>query len=198
MLGGPGVGKGTQCANIVRDYGFVHLSAGDLLREEQNREGSEFRELINTYIREGNIVPMEVTVALLENAIKDAISNKGKSKFLIDGFPRKLDQAYKFEHDVCESLFTLFFDCTEDVMLQRLLKRAETSGRADDNIESIKKRFATFKETSCPVVEYFRAQGKVVDVNATDTVEGVYAQVQKALKDKLNAPLTDNDYSPLS
>ena len=56
VLGGPGVGKGTQCANLVRDYGFVHLSAGNLLREEQNRDGSEFGELIKTYIREGNIV----------------------------------------------------------------------------------------------------------------------------------------------
>jgi len=56
VLGGPGAGKGTQCANLVRDYGFVHLSAGDLLREEQNREGSEFGELIKTYIREGKIV----------------------------------------------------------------------------------------------------------------------------------------------
>lgn len=56
VLGGPGAGKGTQCANLVRDFGFVHLSAGDLLREEQNREGSEFGELIKTYIREGKIV----------------------------------------------------------------------------------------------------------------------------------------------
>jgi UMP-CMP kinase len=56
VLGGPGVGKGTQCTNLVKDYGFVHLSAGDLLREEQNRDGSEFGELIRTYIKEGKIV----------------------------------------------------------------------------------------------------------------------------------------------
>ncbi|KAF8542071.1 adenylate kinase-domain-containing protein [Trichophaea hybrida] len=187
VLGGPGAGKGTQCANLVRDFGFVHLSAGDLLREEQNREGSEFGELIKTYIREGKIVPMEVTVALLENAMKDAIAKKGKYKFLIDGFPRKLDQAHKFEDEVCPSAFTLFFDCPEEVMLQRLLKRGETSGRIDDNIDSIKKRFRTFKETSYPVVEYFKEQGKVVNVNATDTPDGVYAQVKKELKEKLGA-----------
>jgi len=185
VLGGPGAGKGTQCANLVRDFGFVHLSAGDLLREEQNREGSEFGELIKTYIREGKIVPMEVTVALLENAMKDAIATKGKYKFLIDGFPRKLDQAHKFEDEVCPSAFTLFFDCTEETMLQRLLKRGETSGRIDDNIDSIKKRFQTFKDTSYPVVEYFRGQEKVVDVNANDSPEGVYAQVKKQLKEKL-------------
>jgi UMP-CMP kinase len=206
VLGGPGAGKGTQCANLVRDYGFVHLSAGDLLREEQDRQGSEFGELIKMYIGEGKIVsllsypseheepgtianrtqvPMEVTVALLENAMKDAITNKGKSKFLIDGFPRKLDQAYKFEDEVCQSRFTLFFDCSEEVMLKRLLKRGQTSGRIDDNIETIKKRFQTFKETSYPVVEYFRKQGRVVDVVATDTPETVYEQVKRELKDKL-------------
>ena len=86
---------------------------------------------------------------------------------------------------MCPSAFTLFFDCTEEVMLGRLLKRGETSGRIDDNIESIKKRFWTFKETSYPVVEYFREQGKVIDVNATDTPENVYAAVKLQLKEKL-------------
>ncbi len=83
VLGGPGAGKGTQCANLVRDYGFTHLSAGDLLRAEQDREGSEFGQMIKEYIREGKIVPMEVTVQLLENAMMD--KNKGLGRFLIDG-----------------------------------------------------------------------------------------------------------------
>ena len=86
VLGGPGAGKGTQCANLVRDYGFRHLSAGDLLRAEQDREGSEYGEMIKKYIREGDIVPMEVTVKLLENAMKEDIKDKhGKGSFLIDG-----------------------------------------------------------------------------------------------------------------
>ena len=83
VLGGPGAGKGTQCANLVRDYGFVHLSAGDLLRAEQDREGSEFGDMIKDNIREGKIVPMEVTVQLLENAIQ--AEDGGVGRFLIDG-----------------------------------------------------------------------------------------------------------------
>ncbi|KAL7275067.1 bifunctional uridylate/adenylate kinase [Rhizina undulata] len=187
VLGGPGAGKGTQCANLVRDYGFVHLSAGDLLREEQNRPGSEFGELIKTYIKDGKIVPMEVTVVLLENAMKEAIATQKKTKFLIDGFPRKMDQALKFENDVCESKFVLFFDCPEEVMLKRLLKRGETSGRIDDNIESIKKRFRTFVETSYPVVKYFEKKGKVVKLDATASPDGVYSQVKKSIADKLKS-----------
>ncbi len=85
VLGGPGAGKGTQCANILRDYGFKHLSAGDLLREEQDRKGSEFGDMIKEYIREGKIVPMEVTVQLLENAMGRAMEEEKKHTFLIDG-----------------------------------------------------------------------------------------------------------------
>lgn len=87
VLGGPGSGKGTQCAKLVRDYAFGHLSAGDLLREEQDREGSEFGEMIKEYIREGKIVPMEVTIQLLENAMGRLMDDEGKHKFLIDGKP---------------------------------------------------------------------------------------------------------------
>jgi UMP-CMP kinase len=85
VLGGPGAGKGTQCSNLVTDYGFKHLSAGDLLREEQDRPGSEFGEMIKTYIKEGTIVPMEVTIQLLENAMKHTMEKEKKSLFLIDG-----------------------------------------------------------------------------------------------------------------
>ena len=83
MLGGPGAGKGTQCANLVSDYGFVHLSAGDLLRAERD-SGSPDGEMITQFINEGKIVPVEVTV----NLIKKAMAQSGGSKFLIDGFPR--------------------------------------------------------------------------------------------------------------
>ena len=85
VLGGPGAGKGTQCANLVKDYGFSHLSAGDLLRAERERPGSQFGEMIQTHLKEGTIVPMEVTVQLLENAITEKIEGSGIGKFLIDG-----------------------------------------------------------------------------------------------------------------
>ena len=86
VLGGPGAGKGTQCARLVADYGFTHLSAGDLLRAEQQRPGSQFGELIRDYIKNGQIVPMEVTVQLLENAMRNSMEGENKKGlFLIDG-----------------------------------------------------------------------------------------------------------------
>lgn len=103
----PRLGKGTQCGLLVKEFNFCHLSAGDLLRAEQDRPDSEYGDLIRTCIREGNIVPMEVTIKLLENAMQAALQSKsgsgwedGKGRFLIDGFPRKMDQALKFEEDV--------------------------------------------------------------------------------------------------
>ncbi|KAG8630125.1 hypothetical protein KVT40_001744 [Elsinoe batatas] len=179
VLGGPGAGKGTQCANLVRDYGFAHLSAGDLLRAEQDRPGSQFGDMIRTYIKEGTIVPMEVTIQLLENAMKEKMDKDGNRMFLIDGFPRKLDQATKFEEAVVKSKFTLFFDCPEEEMEKRLLERGKTSGRDDDNIESIRKRFKTFVETSMPVVDMFEKDGRVVKVGATKSPEEVYKEVHE-------------------
>ncbi|PWY77178.1 UMP-CMP kinase [Aspergillus sclerotioniger CBS 115572] len=195
ILGGPGSGKGTQSTNLVRDYGFTHLSAGDLLRAEQIRTGSQYGDLIKTYIREGKIVPMEITVALLSNAMADALAANSnltpgfKPRFLIDGFPRKLDQAVFFEDTVCPSEMTLFLDCPEEVMEARLLKRGETSGRDDDNAESIRKRFRTFVETSMPVVKAFEEQNKVVSVTATGSVEDVYERIREGFEAKGVNPL---------
>lgn len=105
VLGGPGAGKGTQCAKLVQDYGFKHLSAGDLLREEQDRPGSEFGDMIKSYIKEGTIVPMEVTIQLLENAMGAAIEKDGKKMFLIDGtlflsYSRKMRSNFESTHEL--------------------------------------------------------------------------------------------------
>ncbi|KAH8884492.1 uridylate kinase [Thozetella sp. PMI_491] len=187
VLGGPGAGKGTQCARLVKDYGFTHLSAGDLLRAEQERPGSQFGELIADCIRNGAIVPMEVTVALLENAMTEVVQKNpgGKAKFLIDGFPRKMDQALKFEEVVCPARLVLFYDCPEKEMERRLLERGKTSGRTDDNIESIRKRFRTFIETSMPVVNHYEQDGKVIKVDATPTPDSVYKTTTQRLEGQL-------------
>jgi len=168
VLGGPGAGKGTQCEKLVNEFSFVHLSAGDLLRAEQEREGSQYGSLIREHIKEGIIVPMEVTLKLLENAMQPAV-DKGNKRFLIDGFPRKMDQAIKFDEDVCPSSLILYLTCTEEIMLGRLLERGKTSGRADDNKESITKRFRTFVETSMPVIEYYKKKNPQAVLEADST-----------------------------
>lgn len=194
VLGGPGAGKGTQCARLVQTYGFAHLSAGDLLRAEQDRPGSQFGQLIKDYIRDGLIVPMEVTVKLLENAMKEYIAQHPPDErnernkrhlFLVDGFPRKMDQAVAFETSVCRAKLVLFYDCPEAEMERRLLERGKTSGRSDDNAASIRKRFHTFVDTSMPVVDSFSHQGRVVKIDATATPDAVFRDTQAKLTARL-------------
>ncbi|KAI9598275.1 adenylate kinase-domain-containing protein [Syncephalis fuscata] len=175
VLGGPGSGKGTNCARLVEDFGFVHLAAGDLLRDEQERPGSEYGELIRHNIKEGLIVPKEVTIALLKNAMKRSNSKR----FLIDGFPRAMDQALQFEDTVAEGTAVLYFECPEEEMLKRLLNRGTTSGRADDNIESIRKRFRTFHNTSYPVIKFYEHQNKVYKVSCMQPPDVVYAETKR-------------------
>jgi len=196
VLGGPGAGKGTQCARLVDEFGFCHLSAGDLLRAEQHRQGSEYRDLIQTCIREGNIVPMEVTIKLLEIAMKAAMDKSrsedrwgnGHGRFLIDGFPRKMDQAVKFDETVCLSSVVLFFSTTEETMLNRLLERGKTSGREDDNADSIKKRFNTYQRDTMPVIEHYKALGKVAEIDCSDSIEKVYQLTRAIVSGALSRP----------
>ncbi|KAH7576144.1 hypothetical protein ACOSP7_003735 [Xanthoceras sorbifolium] len=178
VLGGPGSGKGTQCANIVQHFGYTHLSAGDLLRAEI-KSGSENGTMIDDMIKEGKIVPSEVTIKLLQKAIQES----GNDKFLIDGFPRNEENRAAFEEVTkIEPEFVLFFDCSEEEMERRLLSRNQ--GRADDNIETIRKRFKVFLESSLPVIQYYESKGKVRKIDAAKPVEEVFESVKAVLKAK--------------
>ncbi|KAJ3137374.1 hypothetical protein HDU90_002161 [Geranomyces variabilis] len=187
VLGGPGCGKGTQCARISRDYNYTHLSAGDLLRDEV-ATGSELGKELDSMMKEGKIVPMHVTIRLLSAAMEKAPETA--AGFLIDGFPRQLDQAVAFEQQIRACKFVLYFSCSDAQLEKRLLKRGETSGRADDNIATIKKRFRTFVETSMPVIEAYAAKNKCVEISSEPSVDEVYAAVKKHFEDPppLNHP----------
>lgn len=172
VLGGPGSGKGTQCAYIVEHFGFTHFSAGDLLRGEMN-SGSENGLMIKSMINDGKIVPSEVTVKLLQQAMEES----GNDKFLIDGFPRNEENRAAFEAVTgMEPAFVLFFDCPEEEMVRRILNRNQ--GREDDNIETIRKRFKVFLDSSLPVVEYYESIGKVQKIDAARTIEEVFESVK--------------------
>lgn len=180
VLGGPGSGKGTQCANIVEHFGYTHLSAGDLLRAEI-KSGSENGTMIQNMIKEGKIVPAEVTIKLLQKAIQGS----GNDKFLIDGFPRNEENRAAFESitGIVPEL-VLFFDCSEEEMEKRLLSRNQ--GREDDNIETIRKRFKVYMESSLPVIHYYNNLGKVRKIDAGKPVDAVFADV-KAIFQKVAA-----------
>ena len=183
ILGGPGAGKGTISERIQSDFKFVHLSAGDLLRAERKQPGSEYGEVIEKNIVEGKIVPSEITVMLLQRAMGEAGLKGGR--FLIDGFPRNIENLNTWEklmNEKVEVPFILHLVCSEEVMLNRLLKRGESSGRSDDNIDSIKKRFHTYNQETLEIIKYYDQKGKNRDVNSDRTVQEIYEEVEGIFK----------------
>ena len=169
-----GAGKGTNCTKIEEKFGYIHLSAGDLLRAER-ASGSDLADMINSCIVEGKIVPAEVTVKLLLNAMEKS----GKAKFLIDGFPRDPGNLKCWNENSAEAEveFLLFLDCPFEVMTARLLERGKTSGRSDDNEESIKKRLITYQESTKPIIDHFAAEGKCRTVDSNRDLDVVFAEV---------------------
>lgn len=182
VIGGPGAGKGTQCGRLMQEFpNVVHLSAGELLRAEQARLDSALGSLIISCINEGTIVPMHVTIQLLENEMR---KHPEAQAFLIDGFPRAIDQGEEFERLVCESSGVIFFECPESVMMDRLLRRGKISGRTDDNPATIKKRFHTFINSSLPVVDHYCF--KLYPIECIGAEEEVYQRTKKAFVDILS------------
>ncbi|RWS05380.1 adenylate kinase isoenzyme 1-like protein [Dinothrombium tinctorium] len=175
VIGGPGSGKGTQCERIVQKYGFTHLSTGDLLREEVT-SGSERGKRLNEIMQSGKLVPLEEVLVLLKNAIEKSGSSKG---FLIDGYPREVEQAIRFEKEVAPCTFLLYFDVSDAIMIERLLNRGKTSGRVDDNEETIKKRLATFHEHTTPILNHYGS--KVKKIPAERSVDEIFEDVCKCI-----------------
>lgn len=191
VLGGPGSGKGTLCAKIVETYGWVHLSAGDLLRAERQDPASKHGELINEYIREGNIVPVEITLAL----IRAAMEASPTTDFLVDGFPRSADNLKGWEDSMhmADVVSLLYLETSEEVMAQRIMQRSRETvaaggtARADDNAAAITKRLKTYNETTMPIIEIFKKRGKVTSIDSTPAPAVVFAAAQTSLFDGLAA-----------
>ncbi|KAK4285111.1 hypothetical protein QN277_001853 [Acacia crassicarpa] len=172
VLGGPGSGKGTQCAKIVDTYGLKHLSAGDLLRKEIASD-SEYGSMILNTIRLGKIVPSEVTVKLLRKEMESSDNHK----FLIDGFPRSEENRIAFEEIMeAEPDIVLFFNCPEEEMVKRVLSRNQ--GRIDDNLHTVRKRLKVFEELNLPVIEHYAKRGKLHKIDAVGTVDEIFEQVR--------------------
>lgn len=128
---------------------------------------------------EGGLVPFELTVQILINGL---IANPSKN-YLIDGFPRAVEQAIYFEQHVCECQQVLFYDVHEDTLMERCLARASTSAvqREDDNAETLRKRLKAFQDYSRPVVDLYKKFGKVRHIDASQSIAKVYEETRKAV-----------------
>jgi adenylate kinase family enzyme len=182
IMGGPGSGKGTQCERLVKRFHATHLSAGDLLRAEV-ASGSETGRAIAGVIAEGKIVASETTVGLLQAAMA-----RSRGPFLVDGFPRSLDNLKAFEKELPQGVFMLFLDVSEDVML-----RGESSGRSDDNEATIRNRFQTFLDESMPVVQELERRSRLRRVSAGGSADEVFQRVCGVFADQELTVFADQD-----
>ena len=183
ILGGaPGSGKGTLSELIVKHYGLQHLSTGDVLRAEI-ASGSELGREINDLISLGNLVPDAQMIKLLENFLDQLPADcKG---VIFDGFPRTVEQARALTVMLASrnmDAYMLDLFATEDVIMTRLINRGKTSGRADDNYETIKKRLKIYNDTTKPISDYYVKMHKYFMINSNINPDCTFAQIDVILK----------------
>jgi adenylate kinase len=181
VLGPQGAGKGTQAKRISRDYAIPHISTGDIFRAAI-AAGSELGRQVGPILASGALVPDEITIPLIRERLGEADAARG---FVLDGYPRTEPQAAALDEmlvGIGRGLDAIvFFDLPDEVATERLLARAAEENRPDDTPAVIARRLATYHAETEPIVEHYRASGRLVPLHAERTVPEVYAELQAAL-----------------
>ena len=181
VLGPQGSGKGTQATRIAAEHGIPHVSTGHMFRAAV-AQGSELGRRVEPILATGELVPDELTVALIRERLTEPDAVDG---FILDGFPRNLAQAEALDAMLAEIGHTLdavlFFDLSDEIATERIHGRARDEGREDDTPEAISRRLAIYHEQTELVVERYRATGKLVPLHAERTIGEVAAEIDGAL-----------------
>jgi adenylate kinase len=182
VLGPQGAGKGTQAKRISAEYGIPHVATGDMFRAAI-AERTELGRKVEPILNSGALVPDEITIALIRERLGRPDAAEG---FVLDGFPRTLGQAEALDGmlaDIGRGLDAiLFFDVPDEVGMERALSRAQIEVRADDTPEVIARRLETYHSETEPIVEHYRATGKLVPLHAERSIEAVWAEIVAALR----------------
>lgn len=182
LFGPPGAGKGTQSENLIRKYGLVHLSTGDIFRANIKGQ-TELGVLAKSFMDKGELVPDHVTISMLEQEVNN---HEDASGFIFDGFPRTsaqaaaLDVFLKSKNSEIHAMLAL--EVEEDELRARLLNRAKTSGRADDaDPEVIQKRIDVYNRETAPVADYYRQQGKYKGIDGIGEISEISERLFEAV-----------------
>lgn len=185
LFGPPGSGKGTQAQKLVEKYGIAHLSTGDMFRYELGNN-TELGQLAKSYMDKGQLVPDSVTIAMLKQRME---SDKVKNGFILDGFPRTIAQAEALDVLLNEknikltAMISLVVD--EEELINRLLNRGKSSGRADDVNESIiRKRLQVYRDETTPVYDYYDVQKIAVQVNGMGSIDEIFDELCLLIDDR--------------
>ncbi|MEO7983861.1 MAG: adenylate kinase [Bacteroidota bacterium] len=178
LFGPPGSGKGTQSDKLVEKYGLVHLSTGNLLRQEI-KDKTPLGLEAKSFMDKGQLVPDEVVIGMVDSYFDQ---HKGAKGFLFDGFPRTVAQAKALDN-LLELKKTqigkvLILNVDEEELIKRLVLRGKTSGRSDDADENVQRnRQAVYKKETLPVADYYSKSGKVVNVDGMGEVENIFSRL---------------------
>lgn len=177
LFGPPGAGKGTQSQKIIDQYQLVHISTGDIFRmhiQEQTELGKKVSELIAN----GELVPDAITIAMLE---KEIDAHPQAAGFIFDGFPRTVPQAEALDAFLASKnqhiTGVIALDVDEQELTERIAKRKEISGRADDDSEKLKKRIAEYFNKTIHVLPYYESQNKLQRVNGVGEIDAIFAEI---------------------
>jgi len=181
IFGAPGSGKGTQSIHLKDKYGLIHISTGDLLRAEMAAK-TDLGKMAESYIVEGQLVPDEVVIGMLEDTIKKNPEAKG---FIFDGFPRTLAQGEALDEILKkfgqEISIVISLEVDDEELIDRLLKRGELMGRSDDNHETIESRLKVYYNQTAPLKEFYAGQGKLVEISGKGSIEEIFASIAEAV-----------------
>jgi adenylate kinase len=181
LLGPPGAGKGTQAERLVKALGIPQISTGDMLRAAV-RAGSEVGRQAHAYMERGDLVPDPVVIGVAEERLRQPDAQKG---FILDGFPRTPVQAEALDR-MLDRLGVRLERCValrvdEDTLVQRLLRRAAIEGRNDDNEAIIRNRMRVYRESTQPLVDYYRRRGVLFEVDGEGGIDAVAARIGEVL-----------------
>lgn len=186
LCGAPGSGKGTQSEKLIDEYGLYHISTGELLRDNIKR-GTELGKTAEAYISKGHLIPDDLMIEILDDVLENN-KDKVQNGVIFDGFPRTIAQA-----DALKKLLekrgtkldaVIGLEVPEEELIARLLNRGKQTGRADDNLETIKNRLDVYLNQTLPLVEYYTAEGKYIPINGLGSVDEIYASISDGLKKK--------------
>jgi adenylate kinase len=182
IFGAPGSGKGTQSELLIKHYGLGHISTGDVLRDEIKKD-TELGKLAASYIDGGNLIPDDLMISILAN-VYDSYG-RGHKGVIFDGFPRTIPQAEALKKMLFERgdkvAAMIELDVPEKELLERLIKRGQESGRADDNEETIKKRLVIYHQQTQPLIEWYKQEGLHYHINGHGTLERIFSDIKKVI-----------------
>ena len=181
LLGPPGAGKGTQAARLAELFNIPAISTGDIFRKNI-KEQTELGQQVTQYTNAGQLVPDELTDALVADRLLHDDAQRG---FLLDGYPRNAAQVEALEQVLTDRglAIDVALEITADseIVIERLLKRAEIEGRADDNEEVIRTRLEVYAEQTAPISAVYREAGKLVEVDGIGQIDEVTQRLVAAL-----------------